>query len=228
MPCLQAFKWSHAIYQDVVQHIGEFENEKEWKLDRATSESLQQFFLGSKFEPFLIALDTDETRVAERARHAEEKRALKETMRLDGVRELWRWNDDGKDFNEDDYNLTTFPKIPIPYDKMIHLQDMNKDDTMVDTNLGLHTSCILNMGRYLHALHYKIDELQSKCREERAAPSLNITQAAHVLKRPWLSKCDDHVFELPPGENAMELARTPAVIACVFALDVIVFVLILS
>ena len=228
MPCLQATLWSRQLFPDVVKHIGEFENEQEWILNDDAAKSLRHFFLDGNFDPFLIALDTDETRVAARAKHAEEKEQLKEKMRMNGVLELWRWHEDGKDFNEDDYDTTAFPKIPIPYDSVIALEDLMKDVSMEETTIYLLTSCMLNMSRYIHGLHYKIDDLQSKCRQVAGAPAHNITQAALLLKHPWLSRCDDHVLSLPPGEKAIDLARTPPVIACVLAFDQIVCVLILS
>jgi hypothetical protein len=224
IPCLQAHKWSKDIFEQVVEHIGAYDNENEWMLDEGACKSLQHFFLGSDFKPFLIALDMDETRVMERAKLAEEKQALKDFLRLNGHRELARWLDKEQDFDESDLDNTIFPNIPIPYEKMLDLQDLLKDINVKDTTIDLLASSLLDMARYTHAMHFKIDALQSRLGEAASAPEPSQTHASLLVKYPWLSRCDDHVFNLPPGQLAMELARTSAVIACVFASNVLVCV----
>ena len=112
------------------------------------------------------------------------------------------------------------PQIPIPWNDWLGLQDMAAEEGMGDTNLMLHTTCLLNMARYMHCLHYKIDGLQQSMKEVSLQQTPDQAQDALRKKYSWLSQCDDHVFKLPPVDKAMDLAWTAPVIACVLAYDV--------
>jgi hypothetical protein len=222
VPCLQPHEWSQAVFSDVTRFISEYDNENEWMLDEDASESLKGFFLGSGFKPFLVALDKDATRVAERADLKEKKKAIKARMHQNGTREVNRWQGECKAFDAGHSDDKQFPKIPIPYDMVIALSTLVEDADMKDTTVGLLTDCMLHTARYIHGLHYKIDELRSMGGGAGGAPEPVETQAALFVKHPWLSECDDHVFNLPPGATSRELARTAPVMTCVFALNVVV------
>jgi len=210
--------WCVDVFDDMLDELGKYDEEDEFELRPVDYKVLRDFFRGSKFSPFLTALDKDTARVAKREERKIAVSNFKEYRRDLGLRELSRWIDDEKEFDEDDYNLYNNPTLPMRYGDWLDLVEVAEtkrlpmtDDETDESECRVHVrqlvSAVVALTSYATDLHWKIDHLL----QHTVTPTATGTRVIHaqlLVKYPFLARCDDHVAQVVPHEDPIELGRT--------------------
>ena len=211
--------WCADVFEDMLEELGAYDEEEEFELRPVDYKVLRDFFRGSKFSPFLTALDKDTARVAKREERKIAVNTFKEYRREMGLRELTRWIDEDKVFDEDEYNLYNNPTLPMRYGDWLDLIEvadkkrlpMTDDETSEsEGRVRKLASAVVALTSYATNLHWKIDHLL----HHTVTPPVTGTRAIHeqlLVKYPFLVRCDDHVAQVVPHEDPIELGRTSKV-----------------
>ena len=210
--------WCTDVFDDMLDHLTQYDEEDEFELRPVDNKVLHDFFIGTKFSPILTALDTDALRVADRMERKNAVSDSKEYRRDVGLRELSRWLDEEKEFDEDEFNQHQNPKLPMRYGDWLDLIDvvdrrrlpMTDDETGEKGRVRMLAKAIVALTSYATNLHWKLDHLL----HHTITPTVAGTQALFdqlLVKYPFLARCDDHVANVVPNEEPIELGRTSKV-----------------
>lgn len=215
---MQAVYWVEASVDDMEAHIGAMDDAAEFFLKGDDARSLQAFLLGPAFDPFLEALDPDNTRVQARKKAENDLHDFKALRRDRGARELHRWlgpedNEPLGEFDADSYADVPDAKVPTKYSEWLEMMayhEVLRESIHPQTSHELLLShCLLNLMNYAHNMQYKLDYLlrTSRIPQERVSDS---PFEDFMVKHPFLARCDDHVAKVR-NSNPTALARTSAV-----------------
>ena len=204
--------WCESNFEQIMDLLGDEENESEYNLRPSDAQDLQTFLLGKNFHAILASLDADHDRVAKRQERREAVDVFKAYRRDMGTRELSRWVDSTKEYDQDDYEDMKSPPIPVPYDtwqEVDHYASTTHPDDVTNPSGPLFSEVIRSMLAYVHSLHYKIDYIMKHNKSLQSAGHAS-ERANLQIRHPFLLACDAHVWEVPNTTPKM-LARTPPV-----------------
>ena len=192
-----------------MDHLTTFDDENEFRLDKADSATLRDFLRSKSFVPFLTALDTDFERVAKRESQSKQAAKLHELHESRGKQNLHRWLRKPEEYDPLDYAGIPFPSNPVPSADWVHLKKVVMP--VAEGEGDIMPRIVNHLTQYTHALHYKLDELLEMVNDKSTSSKDPTPEWDDLVgKYPFLSKCDDHV-RLVPKVPPLLLSRTPAV-----------------
>ena len=197
---MQIEQWCEDVFGTMTSHVDDYEDPADYRLTTADSVDLQKLLMGKHFDPILAALDSNVERVAARVAHQEAIHNFRDYRRDTATRELGRWLDSEKDYDEDDYTSYENPKAPLKYSDWMDIENSSDSDLR---------KAFASLVGYTTNLHWKIDHLLRHTDVPKAStPAVLFEQLKK--KFPFLAECDDHVANLT-NDEPIQLGRTAAV-----------------
>jgi hypothetical protein len=207
---MQVLDWCTDSWADMAEHVGQYDDEAEYKLSPGDAHVLRAFLMGTAVYPILTSLDTDPSRVAARKKKGEDVSDFQSLRRDQGLHELCRWLDDTKVYDRDDFEDTKNAKTPLKYSAWLDLlNDIAAGEEEEGQLKATYSKALASILAYVHNLHFKLDYVLANI---KLAGHSGSAYADDDLKarHPFLHNCDDHVAKVPNSVPIM-LARTSAV-----------------
>ena len=207
--CVQPEEWAASMLPQIRDHIGDFDEEDDFKLDEIGATGLRDFLRGPSFLPFLTALDIDRERVTRREEETLSMVKLEESHDHLLKYHLNKWIEEEANLDPADYDSTKIPSPALPIKDMVLLKNdlMPKAAIVGDITPGN----IYALALYAQLTNLKVNALLDIVTAQGlVAKDSSPGWEDMLLKFPFLSQCDDHVKNVPRG-TPLQLSRTRAV-----------------